>query len=184
MEHSSTPSKRWPLAFVVGITALGFGLNAAGVIHVDAAAIVDAVRAAGPWGMFVLVALFALGTAVNLPGFVFVGAAVAIYGANVGFLVALVGAVVSVNFTFGLGRALGLGRGTVLERPWQRWLVERLDRHPVAIMAALRTLVVVSPPVSYALALTRLRHRDYALGSAVGLIVPIWVMAKGASCLL
>ncbi|MEZ4441492.1 MAG: VTT domain-containing protein [Polyangiaceae bacterium] len=173
-----------PLAVLLALGALGAGLHLTGLVHIEPSEIVAVVRAAGPFGAFALIALFVLGTIANLPGVLFVGAAVAVYGACTGYFVALVGAILSVTAAFALGRRLGLGRDTTLRRPWQQRLLARLDAHPIAIIALLRTVVVVSPPVSYALALTRLRLRDYALGSALGLVIPIWVIVQGAQLLL
>ena len=53
------------------------------------------------------------------------------------------------------------------------------DGCPIATVALLRAVLVLSPPLNYALALTSLRFFDHLLGSALGLVVPI-----GAAALL
>ncbi|MEQ9319971.1 MAG: VTT domain-containing protein [Polyangiaceae bacterium] len=175
---------RLGLAVVLGgLLVAGVALDLAGVISLEPAAIVDLARSSGGWGVLVLVALFAVGSIANVPGIVFVAAAVTLYGGHRGYLVALVGAILSVNLTFALGRATGLGNDKLLERPMIAKIVAWLHRRPVLSVGLLRLLVVVSPPVNYALSLTKLRFRDFAIGSAVGLVIPVGVQVAGIACL-
>lgn len=175
---------RWA-PYLLGAIVLGGALaHLTGLLRLDPQALIGAVRDAGPLGALLLVLSFAVGTAVNVPGVIFVGAAVAVYGPCMGYLVALVGAVASVNVGFGLGRLAGLGSSRALEKPWMQKVVARLESHPVLALIVLRAVVMVSPPVNYALALTTLRHRDYALGSALGLVLPVWIASQGAHLIL
>jgi uncharacterized membrane protein YdjX (TVP38/TMEM64 family) len=54
-------------------------------------------------------------------------------------------------------------------------LLGRLDAHPVRVVALLRVVLIHSPQLNYALALSSLRYRDYLLGSALGLVLPVAV---------
>lgn len=58
-----------------------------------------------------------------------------------------------------------------------RWLEHR----PVAGLLALRAVMLVSPPLNYALATTRMRHRDFVVGSTIGLLLPLWLVTGGLS---
>ncbi len=176
---------RWGL--VVALAALllgGLVLHTTGVVTLEPDALVGWVRGAGLAGVVVLVAMFALGTLLNVPGLVFITAAVMLYGPALGFVISLAGAIASVNVTFALGRFARLGSSRVLERPFLRPLMRRLHDRPILTLTLLRALVLVSPPVNYALALTRLRHRDYAIGSALGLVLPLWVVTQGLTCFI
>ena len=166
-----------------GSLVAGLALDFAGVISLEAEAIVELARSSGGWGVLVLLALFALGSVANVPGVVFVAAAVTLYGGHRGYVVALLGAILSVNLTFALGRATGLGNDRLLERPRIAKIVAWLHRRPVLSVGVWRLLVVVSPPVNYALSLTKLRFRDFALGSAIGLVIPVAVQVAGIHCL-
>lgn len=166
-----------------GLLVAGIALNLAGVISLEPEAVVALARSAGGWGVVILVAAFVLGSIANVPGLVFVAAAVTLYGGHRGYLVALLGAILSVNITFALGRATGLGNSKLLERPMIAKVVAWLHRRPVLSVGVLRLLVVVSPPVNYALSLTKLRFRDFAIGSAVGLVIPVGVQVAGLTCL-
>ena len=64
-----------------------------------------------------------------------------------------------------------------------RRLFAQLEAHPVRTVALLRLLTVMFPPVTSALALTRLSARDHALGSLLGLPLPITGMLLAAGAL-
>jgi uncharacterized membrane protein YdjX (TVP38/TMEM64 family) len=134
------------------------------------------VNEAGPFGFLVYVGLFALGVFINVPGFVFVATAILVYGKILGGFAALIGAIVSVCVAFAMVRAVGGNAFAAIKSPRIRRMLDRLEQHPVRMMVALRTVMFISPPLNYALALSRIRFRDYALGSAIGLVIPTTVV--------
>jgi uncharacterized membrane protein YdjX (TVP38/TMEM64 family) len=179
------PKTRWGIAgALAAVFVVGVVLHLLGVVRIEPDAIVGWLRDAGPWGALLLVATFAIGTLANVPGLVFIAAAVTLYGPAGGYFVALLGAIAAVNLTFALGRATNLGTRRVLERPLVARLTRMLDERPILTLTLLRAIVLVSPPINYALALTRMRHRDYAIGSALGLVLPTLVVTQGLSCLI
>lgn len=186
MDSQDRPQKkRWGVVAALGaIFAVGVVLHLTGTMKIEPEAIVAWLRGAGAWGGVLLVALFAVGTLANIPGLVFIAAAVTLYGPRGGFAVALVGAIAAVNLTFALGRATGLGNSAVLERPLVARVTRMLHERPILTLTVLRAIILVSPPINYALALTRLRHRDYAIGSALGLVLPVLVVTQGLQCLI
>jgi uncharacterized membrane protein YdjX (TVP38/TMEM64 family) len=60
-----------------------------------------------------------------------------------------------------------------IERPWLRRMLDRLQARPIRTLVIMRLLLFISPPINYALGLTSLRFRDYAIGSALGLALPM-----------
>jgi uncharacterized membrane protein YdjX (TVP38/TMEM64 family) len=52
-------------------------------------------------------------------------------------------------------------------------MLGHLDARPIRTVFALRLVLWLAPALNYALALTRARFRDYAIGSALGLILPV-----------
>jgi uncharacterized membrane protein YdjX (TVP38/TMEM64 family) len=162
------------LLVLAGIYAVG---KATGWLdRVDIPMLRTTVESAGALGFVIFVALFAAGILLQVPGMVFVATGILLYGKVMGYGASLVGAFVGVCVTFLFARAIG---GTALARPRKRWLraaLERLERHPVAYLVAFRLVFFISPPLNYALALTPMRFRDFALGSALGLVVPMAVV--------
>lgn len=144
---------------------------------VDPETIRAAVQSAGVWGVVLFVVGFALGELVHIPGMVFVAGAVLAYGQVGGFAVGLLGAVFSVTVSFLLVRTFG---GQALEKI--RWkfvqrLLAKLDARPVRTVVMLRLVLWLAPALNFALAMTRVRFRDYLLGSTLGLLVPVAGMA-------
>lgn len=131
----------------------------------------------GPLGALVFVALFVVGELVHVPGFVFVGAAILAYGRLLGGVLGYVGALAAVAVTFAVVRAIGGQALGAIRQPRVRAWLARVDERPVLVIAGLRTVLIMTPALTYALALTRVRFRDYMLGSALGLALPIAAMA-------
>lgn len=139
-------------------------------------------EAAGPWGVLGFVALFVVANLVGIPGVVFVLAALFAYGPVLGGGVAMLGGVTSavVNVTV----LRWIGGGPVEGGPaWITRVMGWAETRPVHATALLRALTVVAPPANVALALSPVRCRDHALGSALGLTVPVTFYAVGYGCL-
>lgn len=168
---------RWRLVALAGVIvatllvgrALGVGesLSRDGVQR--------AVESAGLLGVVAFVALFAVGELLHVPGLVFVGAAVALWGPFVGGLAASAGALVSLVTSFFVVRGVGGSHRPAVRWAFAQRLLAGLDRRPIATVALMRALLILSPPVTYALALSPIRFRDYLVGSALGLIAPLTI---------
>lgn len=137
----------------------------------------DGVRAfvarAGALGVLAFLALFVLGELVHVPGLVFIGAAVALWGPLGGGLVGAAGSLISLVTTFAIVRGVGGRPLGELRFAFARRMLAGLERRPIATVAVLRTTLILSPPVTYALALSPIGFRDYLVGSAIGLVLPL-----------
>jgi uncharacterized membrane protein YdjX (TVP38/TMEM64 family) len=143
---------------------------------VDISTIRRLVNDAGAFGLAVYLAIFALGTLAHIPGLVFVATAILLYGKAAGYFAALLGAFIAVCTTFVMVRAIGGTAFASIERPFIRRMLDRLERRPVRVMVVLRVFMFISPPLNYALALSSVRFRDYALSAALGLVIPTAVV--------
>lgn len=131
------------------------------------------VAAAGAWGALGFLALFVVGELLHVPGLVFIGAALTVWGPLQGGALGAAGALLSLVTSFVVVRAIG---GTALEdvrSGFLRRVLDGLERRPIATVALARAVLVLSPPVTYALALSGIRFRDYFIGSAIGLVPPL-----------
>lgn len=179
---TALPHKRrrvwWRLGLLVlllgGIYAIGKTTGFLDEIDIDG--IRRMVGEAGGWGMALYVALFAVGVLLQVPGMLFVATGMLLYGKLVGFLVCLFGAIVAVCASFLMVRAVGGSPLAAIERPLIRRMLARLERQPVRTLIALRLIAFIAPPLNYALALSSMRFRDYAIGSALGLVAPMAFM--------
>jgi uncharacterized membrane protein YdjX (TVP38/TMEM64 family) len=137
----------------------------------------DLVQHAGAAGVAVFIVAFAVGELLHVPGMVFVAAAVMAWGRVGGGALSYVAALVSVSLGFAVVRAIGGQPLATIERPRVRALLARLDQRPILTVALLRLFLWVAPALNYALALSSVRYRDYAIGSAIGLALPMAIAA-------
>lgn len=124
-------------------------------------------------GLAVFVLLFALGNLIQVPGFLFAAAAVLALGRVWGGLATYVAACVSCAVTFYAIRFIG---GDALAQWTNRTalrLLARLHARPVGSIALLRLMFQTLPALNYALAMSGVKFRSYALGSMLGLPLPI-----------
>ncbi len=128
---------------------------------------------AGAWGVLAFIMIFAFGELIHVPGMVFVAAGILAYGGTLGFGICLLGALVSVSASFVIVRAVGGQALANARSPLMQRMLDRLDKHPVITVAALRGVFWLAPPLNFALAMTKLSFRHHLLGSAAGLIAPI-----------
>lgn len=175
-EHAPPAPTRWGR---IGLLAVLFGgsLLAAKLTGLTEMVSVESIRAlmdtAGPFGFFAFVAAFGVGELMHIPGVVFVGGAALAYGPIYGALAAYLGAVGSVILSFVVVRAVGGQPLGNIQRPRVKRILSRLDDHPVTTVALLRLIFWMAPFLNYGLAMSKVRFRDYLLGSAIGLALPI-----------
>ena len=131
----------------------------------------------GPLGVVAFIGLFAVGELAHVPGFVFVGAAILAYGRVLGGVIGYVGAVISVTVAFTVARAIGGQAFSAIRSPFVVRVLARVEERPMLTVIVLRALLAIAPPITYGLAFTRIRFRDYFVGSAIGLVPPIIVMS-------
>ena len=124
-------------------------------------------------GLLLFVLLFALGNLVQIPGWIFLAAAVLTLGRVWGGAVTYLAAMVSCALTFVAIRALGGDALRLIDNRVALKILRQLDEHPVKSVALLRVLFQTMPAMNYALAMSGIRFRQYMLGTAVGLPLPI-----------
>jgi len=177
----SEPQKRtWPrlVALAVLLVALYAIGKMTGVIDsVDISTVRQRVDGAGALGVMIFVAIFAIGELFHIPGLVFVCAGLLAWGKLLGYGISMLGALVSVSVSFFVVRAVGGRVLATVERPFLKKMLARLDSHPIQTVFLLRLLLVLAPPLNYGLALTCVSYRDYLVGSALGLAIPLALVA-------
>ena len=131
----------------------------------------------GALGFLLYLALFAIGELLHVPGMVFVAAAILAYGRWPGLLAGLLGSLVSVSVTFFIVRSVGGQPLGAIRSPWFKRVLGRLEERPIAVVAALRALLWLTPALNYTLAMSRVSYRDYLAGSALGLLPPLFAAA-------
>lgn len=150
-------------------------LEAALVLPVSqwAQQLIEWIRGAGPAGVAVYAAAYIAATLLLLPGSLLTVGAGLVYGPILGTLLVSPVSVTAATCAFLLGRTLA--RGWVARRIASDVRLSAIDsvigRHGFKIVALLRLSPVIPfNLLNYALALTRVRLRDYVIGSFVGML--------------
>jgi uncharacterized membrane protein YdjX (TVP38/TMEM64 family) len=137
----------------------------------------------GPMAPIVLVCAFVAGAFLGVPGMVFVIGGRLAFGPYVGFLTGYIGGVLATIAPFVVARLL---RRAVAEpmRPRNKWIArafDQIEHQPFRAVLVMRLIGWFNAPMSYALALTQVRLRDYAAACAVALapIVAVAMIATG-----
>ena len=133
----------------------------------------EMVLRAGSAGIALFFVAFAAGELLHIPGIVFVATAVLVWGRAGGGAIAYLGALGSITFSFFVVRAVGGQPLGALKQRWIRRIMAHLEDHPIRTVALVRLVMWLAPAANYALALSPVRYRDYAIGSALGLALPI-----------
>lgn len=137
----------------------------------SAAALRILVDDSGPVAPIAFVVLYALVTLAPLPKNVLSALAGAVFGFAYGSLLVYLAALVGAGVAFALGRALG--RDAVESLTGDR--VARVDallahRGLLAVIAARLIPVLPFTAINYSAGLTAIRFRDFALGTAIGIV--------------
>lgn len=133
------------------------------------------IEAAGAWGYLMYFVFFVLGELMHVFGLIFVAAGVFAYGKIQGYILALTAGTLAVCVSFLLMRKIGGRAFSDIKRPWVQRILARLDQKPIRSVILLRIFLILHPSLNYLLALTRIRFRDYLVGSAIGLVIPLGV---------
>ena len=162
------------LLFVGSLTVVKLtGLDA----YLDRETIRVFMTEAGALGFLAFLGAFAFGQLSHVPAWVFIGAATISYPQPLGALASYVGAIVSVMVTFYVVRVIGGQPIGDVKRPFVARALQRLETQPIRTVAVLRLVFNAASALNYALAMSRVRARDYAIGSALGLLIPVTVMS-------
>ena len=163
------------ISVLVRATGLSSWLNRA---HIQ-----QLVETAGPWGPLAFVAIFVGAVVSQVPGLIFVAVAPMMFRLPEAWVLSFLASNLAVVLNFELVRRVGGQPLADLDSPWLRRLFDHLEERPIQTVALLRTITVMFPPVTSALALTSLRSRDHFIGSALGMLLPVTLLVLVASAL-
>lgn len=131
-------------------------------------------EAAGPWGVLLMIGLTVGVNFLQIPAVPFILASQLTWGVVMGSVYGYLASVACVIVVFVVVRKLGGSPGKrEIKRAWMRKLLGHLEDRPILVCFVLRSLTVANPTLTYALALSSIRFRDYVIGSALGLVIPV-----------
>lgn len=170
------------------VVAIALAIVATGTIYaaVTGSLTPSSVRAwldsLGPAAPVLFIGAFVIGSSVGLPGTAFVLGARLAFGPWAGFFLAYGGGMLAVTLPFFIARRARDGG-----QPWRpkgklaARAFAKLETHPRTAVIGLRLILWFNTAVTYALAFSPVRARDYVLSCAIGLapVVAVMVLAVG-----
>jgi uncharacterized membrane protein YdjX (TVP38/TMEM64 family) len=130
---------------------------------------------AGLWAPLVYMAVYAVGVCIFLPGTLLTGLGAAIFGPYWGFLYVWVGAMLGAGGAFVIGRTLGREFAASLIGDRLKKYDDAIERNGFATVLYLRLVYFPFTPMNFGMGLTKVRFRDYFLGTGLGIIVGTFI---------
>jgi len=130
---------------------------------------------AGMWAPIVYVAVYAVGVCLFVPGTLLTGLGAAIFGPYRGFLYVWIGAMLGAGAAFIMGRTLGREFAASLIGDRLKRYDEAIERNGFATVLYLRLVYFPFTPMNFGMGLTKVRFRDYLLGTGLGIIVGTFI---------
>ena len=132
-------------------------------------------EAAGIWGPVAFALVYAAGVCLFVPGTLLTTLGGVIFGAYQGFLYVWVGAMLGASAAFWIGRTLGRDLAASLIGDSLGKYDEAIERNGFATVLYLRLVYFPFTPMNFGMGLTRVRFRDYFFGTAIGIVVGVFI---------
>lgn len=132
-------------------------------------------KQAGLWAPVLFILIYAVGVCILIPGTVLTGLGAAVFGPYLGFAYVWLGAMAGATGAFFIGRTLGRDFALSLIGERLKKYDEAIERNGFATVLYLRLVYFPFTAMNYGMGLTRVRFRDYFLGTALGIVVGTFV---------
>lgn len=121
----------------------------------------------------IFILLFIASSFIQIPGWILLVTAVLSFGKIQGGILTYIAAIISCSIVFLSISYIGKGSIKKLKFKWTDKVLAQLERHPIRSVIILRFVFQTAPPLNYTLALSDLRFKNYLIGTAIGLPIPI-----------
>jgi uncharacterized membrane protein YdjX (TVP38/TMEM64 family) len=178
--QASVPSKKGPIVrgalLAVFIVAAVAAVRFTPILdYLTPAGLGRILSMAGLWGPVIFILVYAAGVCLFIPGTLLTTLGGAIFGAFQGFLYVWVGAMLGAGAAFWIGRTLGRDLAASLVGDRLKKYDEAIERNGFATVLYLRLVYFPFTPMNFGMGLTRVRFRDYFLGTALGIVVGVFI---------
>lgn len=177
------PTRYRRTAAVKAVFLLLFGIAATVVVrytpvreYLNPNSLATLLEAAGFWAPLAYILFFTIGVCLFVPGVVLVSLGAAIFGTFYGFLYGWLGALSGCAATFFVGRYLGREFAASLVTGKLKEYDDKIEQNGFATVLYLRLAWMPFSPMSYGMGLTKVRFRDFFLGTALGIVVAIFII--------
>ena len=176
------PSETGKRPLVKGLLLVAFILAAVGVArftplqsYLTPAGLGRFLERAGIWGPVIFALVYAAGVCLFVPGTLLTTLGAAIFGPYQGFFYVWAGAMLGASAAFWIGRTLGRDLAASLVGDRLKKYDDAIERNGFATTLYLRLVYFPFTPMNFGMGLTRVRFRDYFFGTALGIIVGVFI---------
>lgn len=133
-------------------------------------------ESAGLWGPLIFMLLYATGICLFIPGTLLTTLGAAIFGPYWGFLYVWIGAMVGASAAFWIGRTLAREFTSSHIGDRVRKYDDAIERNGFGTVLYLRLLYFPFTAMNFGMGLTKVRFRDYLLGTGLGILVGTFIL--------
>jgi len=130
---------------------------------------------AGLWAPAAYIALYAIGVCLFLPGTLLTGLGAAIFGPYWGFVYVWIAAMLGSSAAFFIGRTLAREFATSLIGDRLKKYDDAIERNGFATVLYLRLVYFPFTPMNFGMGITKVRFKDYVLGTGLGILVGTFI---------
>jgi uncharacterized membrane protein YdjX (TVP38/TMEM64 family) len=131
---------------------------------------------AGIWAPVLYIFIYALGVCLFVPGLILTGIGALLFGPYRGFIYIWVGAMIGASGAFFIGRTLGRDFASTVIGDRLKKYDDAIERNGFAVVLYLRLLYFPFTPMNFGMGLTKVRFRDYLLGTGIGIIAGTFII--------
>jgi uncharacterized membrane protein YdjX (TVP38/TMEM64 family) len=161
------------IAFIIGAIILVRYTPVKG--YLTAEALGHFLDTAGIWAPLLFIAIYTLGVCLFVPGTLLTGLGAAIFGPYWGFVYVWFGAMIGAGAAFVIGRTLGREFASGLIGNKLKKYDDAIERNGFATVLYLRLVYFPFTPMNFGMGLTKVRFRDYLMGTGLGIIVGTFI---------
>jgi uncharacterized membrane protein YdjX (TVP38/TMEM64 family) len=129
----------------------------------------------GIWAPVAFIFIYATGICLFIPGTLLTALGAAIFGPYRGFLYVWIGAMAGAGAAFFIGRTLGREFAVSIIGDRLKKYDDAIERNGFATVLYLRLVYFPFTPLNFGMGLTKVRFRDYFLGTGLGIVVGTFV---------
>lgn len=182
MQHAVEIHPKKSKALIKALVFLGFIITAVTLVrftpvrnYLTAEMLSSFLQGSGYWAPVVYITLYAVGVCLFLPGTLLTGLGAAIFGPYLGFVYVWIAAMIGSSAAFFIGRTLAREYASSLIGDRLKKYDDAIERNGFATVLYLRLVYFPFTPMNFGMGITKVRFKDYALGTGLGIIVGTFI---------
>ncbi len=122
---------------------------------------------------FIFILLFCIANLLYIPGWIIISAPILVLPTFSAYILILISAICACSTSFFLIGYFGRGLLNELNNKYANKALQKLEQRPLMTVFILRVLMQTNPALNYTLSLSKVKFKDYFLGTVLGLPIPV-----------